>query len=89
MVLVRLVGSMKKNAHRSILKHKTSDERMTSIKKATYTKSERREVENGLELLGPGKDLLSRTVIAQALRTIDTRDLVEMKSFCMRKNTTV
>ena len=56
--------------------------------KTRYTKSNRKESGNCLECVGTGDKLLSRTPVAQALRsTIDKWDLMKLKSFCKTKDT--
>jgi hypothetical protein len=46
------------------------------------------KVGNSLEHIGTGENFLNRTPVAQALRsTIDTLELLKMKSFCKVKDT--
>ena len=46
------------------------------------------KVGNSLEHIGTGENFLNRTPVAQALRsTIDTLELLKMKSFCKAKDT--
>jgi hypothetical protein len=46
------------------------------------------KLESNLEHIGTGDNFLSRTAMAQALKTtIDKWDLMKLKSFCKAKNT--
>jgi hypothetical protein len=46
-------------------------------------------VGKSLELTGTGDNFLNRTLVARALRsTIDTWDLMKLKSFCKAKDKT-
>ena len=86
MVLVKLDDCMQKNANRCILvtlpKTQLKD---LNIRTDTLNLTEKK-VENSLELIGTGKDFLTTTLIAQALRTrINKQDLMNLKSFSMAK----
>ena len=45
------------------------------------------KVGNSLELIGTRDNFLNRTLVAQALRSIDKWDLMKLKSFCKTKDT--